>query len=671
MMTDTLPDALAAFKPPSWRREAALGYDRVPVERRLAVEVSYDAAASLLEHLAELPPKSLHAAELGWDLRRHLGDDGHDLCDLLSLELDGGRVSAAAWDAFARNRLPDDRLLIDLMDDASREGWPLPPEITAALDALRALAIVCEVERNAAAPDIDEEYDRIERWGRQKRKAVDDVLRGETGSSALVPTVNSPTFLPPGTPMPLMSNHSLLTGVPAPGASLTEFAEGALAERFVTRHANDLRFVASWGQWLRWNGVRWERDTTLHAFDLVRAVCREAYDDAVSIGARNPQTLWSAKTVAAVERLAKADRRLAATPEQWDADPWLLNTPDGVVDLRDGRLRDASPADYMTRLAAASPGGSCPTWLAFLARITGSDVELQSFLQRMAGYALTGVTSEHAMFFAYGTGANGKSRFTDALAGMMGDYHTTAPIETFIASSVDRHPTDLAGLMGARLVTAVETEQGRRWAEAKIKTITGGDRVKARFMRQDFFEFTPQFKLLTVGNHKPGLRSVDEAMRRRMNLLPFTVTIPPAERDQRLGERLRAEWPGILAWAIEGCLAWQADGLQPPAAVREATDDYLSAEDAMGTWMEERCRVAGDGWEAAGRLYADWTGWATRAGEFVGSQKAFSQKLLDRGLVPVKRNGVRGFTGIWLRPPDWAEKAAAPMLPVPRIQGGQ
>ena len=154
------------------------------------------------------------------------------------------------------------------------------------------------------------------------------------------------------------------------------------------------------------------------------------------------------------------------------------------------------------------------------------------------------------MFFAYGTGANGKSRFTDALAGLMGDYHTTAPIETFIASNVDRHPTDLAGLMGARLVTAVETEQGRRWAEAKIKTITGGDRVKARFMRQDFFEYVPQFKLLTVGNHKPGLRAVDEAMRRRMNLLPFVVTIPPAERDSQLGEKLRAEWPGILGWAI-------------------------------------------------------------------------------------------------------------------------
>lgn len=644
MMLDTVPYAAVAFNDPTWLREFNLDYDRVPVERRLAVEVSYDAADALLEHLAELPPKSLHAADLGWDLRRQLGDDGHGLCDLLSAELSEGRVSVADWEAFARNRLPSDHLLIDLMEDASHDGWTPPPEITASLSALRTLAGACQAERDAADKIADEE----------RLAALRDAPSTVTPLTGML--------------MPLPSNYSPMTGTAiAPGASLTEFAEGALAERFVARHAVDLRFVASWGQWLRWTGVRWERDTTLHAFDLVRAVCREAYDNAVSIGARHAQTLWSAKTVAAVERLAKADRRLAATAEQWDADPWLLNTPAGVVDLRTGELRAASPTDYMTKLAAAAPGGSCPTWLAFLERVTGGDGELQTFLQRMAGYALTGVTSEHAMFFAYGTGANGKSRFTDALAGLLGDYHTTAPIETFIASSVDRHPTDLAGLMGARLVTAVETEQGRRWAEAKIKTITGGDRVKARFMRQDFFEFTPQFKLLTVGNHKPGLRSVDEAMRRRMNLLPFTVTIPPAERDQRLGERLRAEWPGILSWAIKGCLAWQASGLQPPAAVRDATDNYLAAEDAMGTWIEERCRVAPDGWEAAGKLYADWNAWAARAGEFVGSQKAFSQKLLDRGLLSGKRNGVRGFTGVWLRPPDWVEKASAPMLPVPRL----
>src|SRR5262249_17273115 len=162
------------------------------------------------------------------------------------------------------------------------------------------------------------------------------------------------------------------------------------------------------------------------------------------------------------------------------------------------------------------------------------DVELQAFLQRMCGYALTGSTHEHALFFGYGLGANGKTVFTDTVSGILADYHCTAPIETFTAAAVDRHPTELADLRGAPLVHAVGTEDGRRWAEGRLKMLSGGEKVKARLMRQDLFEFRPQLKLLITGNHKPGLRSVDEAMRRRFNLIPFTVTIPPKERDKKL-----------------------------------------------------------------------------------------------------------------------------------------
>src|SRR4051812_40017420 len=177
-------------------------------------------------------------------------------------------------------------------------------------------------------------------------------------------------------------------------------------------------------------------------------------------------------------------------------------------------------------------------------------------MQRVVGYSLTGITREHAMFFAYGTGGNGKSVMLDTVAGIMGDYHTTAPIDTFTVSMGDRHPTEVADLVGARLVTAIETEQGRAWAEARIKMLTGGDRVKARFMRQDFFEFRPQFKLMVAGNHQPVLRVVDEAIKRRFNLLPFEVTMPTAERDPDLTEKLKAEWPAILRWSLDGCLAW-------------------------------------------------------------------------------------------------------------------
>jgi putative DNA primase/helicase len=294
--------------------------------------------------------------------------------------------------------------------------------------------------------------------------------------------------------------------------------------------------------------------------------------------------------------LARSDRRLAATIDQWDADPWQLNTPQGVVDLTIGQARPHIPEDYFTKITAVGPRGNCPRFLSFLERITGGDSELVAYIQRVLGYGLTGLTREHALFFGYGTGANGKSVLLSTVAGVLGDYHKAAPIETFTASNADRHPTDLASLRGARLVTATETEEGRRWAESRIKQLTGGDTVAARFMRQDFFEYRPQFKLIIAGNHKPSLRSVDEAIRRRFHLIPFAVTIPPEERDSDLADKLKAEWPGILAWMIEGCVEWQAECLRPPAAVVEATDAYLTAEDAMAAWLDEKCERDQNAW---------------------------------------------------------------------------
>jgi putative DNA primase/helicase len=345
------------------------------------------------------------------------------------------------------------------------------------------------------------------------------------------------------------------------------FSDEALALRFADQHADDLRYVAAWGRWLRYDGSRWAFEDTLAAFDFARRICRDAAGECNK--SKAAAVIASAKTVAAVERLAKADRRLAATIGQWDADPWLLNTPAGVIDLHTGKFRLHRPQDYFTKQTTVRPVQKCPItlWLKFLHQVTNGDAELAGYLQRWLGYCLTGVTREHALAFLYGIGANGKSTFLTAVTGAIGDYHRTAPIETFTASSSDRHPTDLAGLAGARLVTATETEEGRRWAESKIKTLTGGDMISARFMRQDFFEYVPQFKLLIAGNHKPGLRTVDEAIRRRFNLIPFVVTIPLPERDLKLSEKLEAEWPGILQWMIDGCLAWQHTGLQAPVIV--------------------------------------------------------------------------------------------------------
>jgi P4 family phage/plasmid primase-like protien len=270
-------------------------------------------------------------------------------------------------------------------------------------------------------------------------------------------------------------------------------------------------------------------------------------------------------------------------------------------------------------------------------------------LQRVAGYCLTGVTSEHALFFLYGTGANGKSVFANTLTIILGDYATVAAMDMFMATTSERHPTDMAGLRGARIVTSIETEQGRRWAESKLKALTGGDKITARFMRQDFFEFVPQFKLLVAGNHKPAIRNVDEAMRRRLHMVPFTVTIPPAQRDKQLPDRLLAERDGILAWAVEGCLMWQRTGLRPPAAVMAATDEYFESEDALGRWLDERCERRASHTEMSAALYADWKNWAEANGEFAGSIKRFSENLTNRGFEQWRSKTARQFRGLRLQ----------------------
>jgi putative DNA primase/helicase len=429
-----------------------------------------------------------------------------------------------------------------------------------------------------------------------------------------------------------------------------EFSEDRLALNFTDRFENRLRYVAALGKWFIWDGARWKIDDTLLARDQVRVVCRDFSSQCNE--QKLAKLIASAKTVAAVERLASTDRRIAATIAQFDSAPWLLNTPAGTIDLRTGELRKHLPSDYITKLAggAPDPAMQTPVWHQFLDRVTGGDVDLILFLRRMAGYALTGSTQEHALFFLYGLGANGKSTFLNAITAAAGDYHCTTPIETFTASTHDRHPTELAGLRGARLITATETEEGRRWAESRIKALTGGDRISARFMRQDFFEFTPAFKLVIAGNHKPGLRSVDEAIRRRFNLVPFTVTIPLEERDDQLADKLKLELPGILAWMIEGCLDWQENGLGAPKVVTDATAEYLQDEDALSAWIDECAVRTPQGNEMATDLFTSYSQWASRSGEPATSLKKFCHKLADRGFERVKSRNGRHYNGIRLEP---------------------
>lgn len=466
-------------------------------------------------------------------------------------------------------------------------------------------------------------------------------------ADAIAEGFDCPAFIAAAERITLQPSPPLET--PGPAERTVDGSEDALALDFTRRYAEDWRYVALWGQWLVWTGSRWHPEHTLCATHLIRQVCRAA-----SLNAASPRTaakIASSGTASGAERFARTDRRHAATVEEWDADPWLLNTPGGVVDLHTGRMRPHCREDRTTKITTATPRGDCPTWKAFLNDVTRGDVELIAYLQRMAGYCLTGITTEHALFFLYGTGANGKSVFVNTVSAILGDYATNAPMDTFMETRSDRHPTDLAGLRGARLVSLIETEQGRRWAESKIKALTGGDKIAARFMRQDFFEYVPKFKLVIAGNHKPTIRSIDEAMRRRLHLIPFTVTISPEKRDQRLPEKLLKERDGILAWAVQGCLDWQRQRLNPPRCVQEATEEYFEEEDAVGEFIEEECFQSTGARVAIAEIYQRWRERAEKRGEFVGTIRWFVQQLVGRGYQRVRTHGGgKAIAGLSLRP---------------------
>lgn len=359
--------------------------------------------------------------------------------------------------------------------------------------------------------------------------------------------------------------------------------------------------------------------------------------------------------------MARADAAHAVTQEAWDRDPWLLGCPEMTVDLRSGIGRAPDPANGITKRTAVAPAAraDCPRWLAFLEEATGGDAEMIRFLQQWCGYSLTGDTREHALVFVYGPGGNGKSVFLNTVTDILGDYAATAAMDTFTASKQEKHAADLAMLRGARLVTASETEDGRAWAESRIKQLTGGDKISARFMRQNFFTYKPEFKLTIIGNHKPVLRNVDDAARRRFNIVPFDRT--PARPDRQLEEKLKAEWPGILRWMIEGCVDWQANGLVRPERVRTATDAYFNDQDLFGQWLEDECTVEHGNpyrWETSADLFKRWSDYAKAAGEEPGTQKRMGENMARRGFEQKFKRVEGRMKRIWaglniVRPEGW------------------
>ena len=433
-----------------------------------------------------------------------------------------------------------------------------------------------------------------------------------------------------------------------------EFSEDALADRFTEKYAEKMMYCGPWGKWMVWDGSQWNKDDTHIAVDRARKIVRkagdiiEAREELGDKRARMRNAISTHRTMSNIERIARTDRRHVISPSEFDSDPWSLNTPDGIVNLKTGQLRPAKREDFVCKMTRVGPGGKCPIWLRYLDDATDGDEELKSYLKRVAGYCLTGSIAEHAFFFCYGTGGNGKGVYKDMLDWMLNSYARAANIDTFTEQRFNRHASEIAYFQGARLVTSTETPEGSRWAESRIKAMTGGDPITANYMHQNPFTFAPLFKLLFTGNHKPQLRSVDDAIKRRLYLIPFEHKVADEDLDLHLPEKIRQpeEAGGILEWMIEGCLEWQESMLKPPKRVIASTADYLESEDRIGRFLSEHTVEGPHLRMQSSLLYAKYKTWAETSNEFALNRPRFLKLLHNKGFISEKRGGDQIIMGL-------------------------
>jgi putative DNA primase/helicase len=428
------------------------------------------------------------------------------------------------------------------------------------------------------------------------------------------------------------------------------------ARRFTDEHQDDLRYVAKWKRWHVWDGKRWRPDDTGEVQRRAKATVRGLYESARHLKSQEERrrrlgfaaAAQSAKRIDGMIRLATSESPFPVTPDQLDANPLLLNVENGTLDLWTGELRRHRRADLITKIAPVvyDPNAACPTLEAFLDRIMPGDPDRIRYVQKIFGYALTGDAREQCFFIFHGTGANGKTTLTTAVTKAVGGYAQHTPTDTLLVKRADTIPNDVARLHGARLVTAAEAECNRQLAEALVKQLTGGDKIAARFLHGEFFEFVPTFKLFLAVNHKPVIRGTDHAIWRRVRLIPFDVTIPDSEQDKSLPEKLEAERAGILRWAVEGCLAWQLEGLEPPKAVTEATDDYREEMDTVGAFIDECCTRDSEAETPTKELYDRYTQWCDGQREKPATKAEFGARLAEKGFTPARTKGQRLWRGL-------------------------
>lgn len=421
----------------------------------------------------------------------------------------------------------------------------------------------------------------------------------------------------------------------AEGFTNTDIANG---KRLAIQHGSNLRFTAAAG-WLVWDGTRWREDPkTVQVQALAKQTALAIFDEIKNATdhksmLKHAEYSQSKRAIEAMLYMAKSESGIPAELSAFDADPMLLNAANGTVDLRTGALRPHRREDLLSRITSISfdAGAECERWDAFLWQVLGKNQDLYEYARRLVGYLLTGKTSEQVLHFLYGLGANGKSVFCEVLEDLLGDYAIVVSPELVMVRRHGGIPNDIARLRGVRAAFMNETSQGSRFDEAKLKDLTGGDTLTGRFLHQEFFNFPPTHKLIIRGNHKPTINGTDEGIWRRLRLIPFIVTIPPGEQDQELVEKLREELPGILRWAVQGCIEWQRDGLKPPAIIVDAVRAYREESDTLGRFIDEHCDSRKLAQVKSGVFFHRYQQFAETCGERWISHKDLPHEMRRRG----------------------------------------
>jgi putative DNA primase/helicase len=432
---------------------------------------------------------------------------------------------------------------------------------------------------------------------------------------------------------------------------MLQFTDSTNAERLVREYGADIRYIAPWKKWVVWDDTHWQVDTGTLLYtkqlEMVRNIYAELYKTA---NYRDRQDIEKYAIQSESMRRREASVRAAqyipclnATVDDLDKNPWLLNVENGTVDLTTGELLPHRKEDMITKLAKVcyDKDADCPMWKQFVREIMDYKADLIAFLQTAAGWSISGDTSEQSMFILYGTGANGKSTFLNVIQNILGDYALSTWAETFMKRNNDTATNDIARLRGARFVTTSKTEQGKRLSEHLIKQVTGNDALTVRFLYGEYFNFVPTFKIFMASNHKPVIRGTDHGIWRRIKLIPFTTRITEDKRDPYLDQKLLTEKSGILNWLIEGALRWKQEGLNVPALITNATDEYRGEMDIIGNFLKECCVQRPGAAIRARELFQVYQDWCDENNEMATSKRMFGLRLKELGMVQKRTSEAR------------------------------